>query len=174
MIYFSKLISDLLFFIFPFGLTFSFHVFPYSQTQYFYLFLCRITRSSSAEYLPNASVISRPDSAIRALAYRGYAAALPQAARPLHASLPAGTTPSTWVPPVQPGRAGRMQNVVVLTGWSLNFLRWTSPKETRSTRQTRLYTTPSRCSLACFGEWPPRPTPVSADSGEPMPNGRRQ
>ena len=57
-------------------------------------------RSSSALELVKTKLMSRPDAAARALADHGYAAPSPQAARRRHASLPAGVTASTWVPPV--------------------------------------------------------------------------
>ena len=68
--------------------------------------LCRMKRASSAADLANASVMSRSDAAIRAVADHGYATPPPKAMRGRHASLPIGATASTWVPPVVAWRAG--------------------------------------------------------------------
>ena len=50
--------------------------------------------------------MSRPDADTLALADHGYAAKPPQPKRRRHASVPAGATPSRWVPPVMPVTVG--------------------------------------------------------------------
>ena len=74
--------------------------------MFFCFLMCRMKRSSSALELTKSSMLIRPNAATRALADHGYAAPSPQATRRRHASLPAGSTASTWVPPVVPVRVG--------------------------------------------------------------------
>ena len=56
--------------------------------------------------MPNASVVNSSQTTRAELADHGYAAPSPQAARRPHASLPAGATLSTWVPPAVLGMVG--------------------------------------------------------------------
>ena len=112
-IYFSELISGVLYFLFIlFSIAFFYAVYLLIHKHYVFCFImCRMKRSSSAVELVKTKVMSRPDAATRALADHGYAAPSQQAARRRHASLPAGATGSTWVPPVVPVCAARQQNV---------------------------------------------------------------
>ena len=77
-------------------------------------------RSLSSGELAHGSVVSRAQAASRALADHAFAGPSQPAARRRHASLPAGATASTWVPPLVPVCVGRQENVALLIPRRLN------------------------------------------------------
>ena len=107
-------------------------------------------RSSRAVDLAKSNVMSRSQSARRALSDHGYAAPSPQAPRPRHASLPAGATASTWVPPVVAvcvGPAAKRGRRDIMTS-QLAESDVSSGDSFHTPNSPAYYTPPDACSLA--------------------------
>ena len=98
MIYFSKILSGLLFFFIFFSIPFSWNVFSKTQKMFF----SNVYNEAIIECcrFPKSCLMTRLVAASWALADHGYRATPTHAARRQHASLPAGATPSTCLPPV--------------------------------------------------------------------------
>ena len=161
-------------FSFNIDITISFHVAIQIRNVYIF-YLGRMKRNLSAAIFENSCVMTRADAATRALAVHRYSAPPTQGTRQRTASLSAGATPWTWMPPVFHGALSPpcktsscwLHDVSLSSGWR---------RERRILPEPNLCPIlyPSRGSVPSVCRWLPAPSTVAVVIVEPSTNRRRK